>query len=355
MNKEAKQKIEKLLLIAIEKNASDLHVSAKNFPVLRIMGELSFFSEFSEIIPEESKEMAFSLMSDEQKKRFLNDKEIDFSYKLNERNRFRVNVFYQRGFVSSSFRFVPKEIKTIEDLNLPDILNNFCEEKQGLVLITGPSSHGKSTTLAALIEKINQNFFRRIITIEDPIEYVFTNNKSVIEQREVHSDTKSFKNGLKSVFRQDPDVIMVGEMRDLETISAAITAAETGHLVLSTLHTNSASESVHRIIDSFPSEQQSQIRIQLASSLLGIISQRLIPRKKGGLVPACEVLLSNSASANTIRENRIHELDLVIETSLSHGMISLDKSLNNLIDKDEISKKDALIYSRNPNKFKKII
>ncbi len=355
MNEEIKQKIEKLLLIAIKKNASDLHISSKNPPVLRIMGQLSFFSEFGEITAEESKDMAFSLMNDEQKSKFLNDKEIDFSYGLNEKSRFRVNVFSQRGSISSSFRFVPTEIKTIEDLNLPYSLNNFCKERQGFVLVTGPSSHGKSTTLAALIEEINQNFFRRIITIEDPIEYVFNNNKSIIEQREIYSDTKSFSRGLKSVFRQDPDVIMVGEMRDPETISAAITAAETGHLVFSTLHTNSAGESIHRIIDSFPSEQQNQIRIQLASSLLGIISQRLIPRKKGGLIPACEILLSNSASANTIRENRIHELNLVIETSSNHGMVSLDKSLNYLVDRDEISKKDALTYSRDPNKFKKTI
>ncbi len=355
MNEKIKQKIEKLLSVAVEKNASDLHISAKNPPVLRIMGELSFFSEFNEITPEESKEMAFSLMSDEQKTRFLNDKEIDFSYELNKRNRFRVNIFSQRESISSSFRFVPTKIKTIEDLNLPHFLNSFCKERQGFILITGPSSHGKSTTLAALIEEINQNFFRRIITIEDPIEYVFSNKKSVIEQREVYSDTKSFSRGLKSVFRQDPDVIMVGEMRDPETISAAITAAETGHLVFSTLHTNSASESIHRIIDSFPSEQQNQIRVQLASSLLGIVSQRLISRKKGGLIPACEILLSNSASANIIRENRIHELNLVIETSSNHGMISLDKSLNSLVDRDEISKKDALTYSRDPNKFKETI
>ncbi len=355
MSRNAKQRIEKLLFIAVESNASDLHISAKNPPIFRVMGELSFFSEFGMISPEESKEMAFCLMSDSQKNQFLKDKEIDFSYELNGKNRFRVNVFFQRGFVSCSFRFIPTEIETIESLNLPNVLKRFCEEKQGLVLITGPSSHGKSTTLAALIQEINQNFFKRIITIEDPIEYVFKDDKCVIDQRELYSDTDSFKRALKSVFRQDPDVIMVGEMRDPETIAATITAAETGHLVFSTLHTNSASESIHRIIDSFPAEQQNQIRSQLAASLLGIISQRLIPRKKGGLIPACEVLFSNSASSNIIRENRIHELDLVIETSSDQGMISLNKSLSDLIDKDEISKENGLSYSRNPNKFKKTL
>ncbi len=353
MENKAKEKIEKLFSVAIERDASDLHISVGKPPTLRIMGELSYFSEFGKVSFDDSKKMALSLMNEDQKNKFSKEKEIDFSYEFNGENRFRVNVFFQRGSVSSSFRLVPTEIKTIEALNLPSSLNKFCEKKQGLVLIAGPSSHGKSTTLAALIERINQNFFKRIITIEDPIEYVFKENKSIIDQREVYSDTESFSRALKSVFRQDPDVIMVGEMRDRETMATTITAAETGHLVLSTLHTNSASESIHRIIDSFPSDQQNQIRSQLSTSLLGIVSQRIIPTKEGGLVPACEILISNSATANIIRENRIHELDLVIETSFNQGMVSLNKSLIELVNKEKISIENASLYSRNPSELKK--
>ena len=353
MVKEINKKIEKLFSEAIEKKASDIHVSVGNYPTLRIMGQLYFFSEFGVIDANDSEEISFALMREEQKKKFLQNKEIDFSYEFKEKYRFRVNVFIQRGCISCSFRFVPTEIETIEELGLPEILNVFCNKKQGLFLVTGPSSHGKSTTLAAMIEKINQNFFRRIITIEDPIEYVFKDNKSIIDQREVYSDTSSFNQALKSIFRQDPDIIMVGEMRDPETIATAITAAETGHLVFSTLHTNSASESIHRIIDSFPGAQQNQIRSQLATSLLGILSQRLIPKKGGGLIPACEILVSNSATANIIRENRVHELDLVIETSSSQGMVSLNKSLVQLIKEDKVEMEDALLYSKNPNEFKK--
>jgi twitching motility protein PilT len=222
-------------------------------------------------------------------------------------------------------------------------------------LITGPSSHGKSTTLAALIDEINHNRDEHIITIEDPIEYIFEPDKSIIDQREVYHDTLSFAQALRSTFRQDPDVIMVGEMRDPETIATAITAAETGHLVFATLHTNSASQSIHRIIDSFPSEQQNQVRAQLSGSLLGVVSQRLVPRIKGGLIPACEIMFNNSAVANLIRENKIHELDLTIETSRGAGMITLNQALANLVKEKEISPKNALIYSLSPSELKRLI
>ncbi len=347
------KKIEDLFQIAIEKKASDLHISVGHPPTLRIMGALNFFTEFGIITPEISKDIVNHLMNENQKEKFSREREVDFSYEFRKEYRFRVNVFVQRGFVSSSFRLISTNVESIEDLNLPPILNKFCEAKQGLVLIVGPSSHGKSTTLAAMIEKINKEFFRRIITIEDPIEYIFKDNKSVIDQREVHHDTSSFKKALKSVFRQDPDIIVVGEMRDPETIATTITAAETGHLVFSTIHTNSASESIHRIIDSFPGSQQNQIRAQLATSLLGVVSQRLVPRRNGGLIPACEILISNSASANIIREGRIHELDLVIETSSQEGMISLNRSLINLVNKDEVLIENALLYSRKPAELKK--
>jgi twitching motility protein PilT len=351
---DAEKITKEILSLAVEKKASDLHISVDHPPTLRIMGKLTAIPETGIITPEFSREIAFYLMNEIQRNKFLEEKEIDFSYDFEEQNRFRVNVFLQRGDVSCSLRLVPTEIKSIEELGLPSVLQMFTKASQGLVLVTGPSSHGKSTTLAALVDRINRDLFRRIITIEDPIEYIFKDKKSIIDQREVYYDTNSFASALKSAFRQDPDIIMVGEMRDPETIATAITAAETGHLVFSTLHTNSASESIHRIIDSFPAFQQNQIRAQLATSLLGIISQRLVPRKAGGLIPACEIMVSNSASANIIREGRVHELDLVIETSASEGMISLNQALADLIQKGEVSVDDALMYSKRPSELKKI-
>jgi twitching motility protein PilT len=354
MSINAEQITKEILSLAVEKRASDLHISVDHPPTLRMMGKLTAVSEIEVITPESSREIAFCLMNEVQRNKFLEDKEIDFSYDFEGKNRFRVNVFLQRGNVSCSLRLVPTEIKSVEELGLPPVLQMFTEASQGLVLVTGPSSHGKSTTLAALVDRINRDLFRRIITIEDPIEYIFQDKKSIIDQREVYYDTNSFASALKSAFRQDPDIIMVGEMRDPETIATAITAAETGHLVFSTLHTNSASESIHRIIDSFPAFQQNQIRAQLATSLLGIVSQRLVPRKTGGLIPACEIMVSNSASANIIREGRVHELDLVIETSASEGMISLNQALADLIQRGEVSVDDALMYSKRPSELKKI-
>jgi len=355
MNEDIRKLTEEILFIATEQKASDLHISVDHCPTLRVMGKLVALKNVGRVDSETAKQIAFYLMNDSQQEKFLREKEIDFSYGFEEKNRFRVNIFFQRGNISCSLRSVSTEIKTIEELNLPGILREFTKRSQGLVLITGPSSHGKSTTLAALIDEINKNYFKRIITIEDPIEYIFQDDRSIIDQREVYYDTNSFRNALKSVFRQDPDVIMVGEMRDPETIATTITAAETGHLVFSTLHTNSAAESVHRIIDSFPAGQQEQIRAQLATSLLGIISQRLLPKREGGLIPACEIMISNSASANIIREGRVHELDLVIETSAKEGMISLNQSLISLVDRGEISPEDAILYSRRPEEFKKNI
>jgi twitching motility protein PilT len=354
MSINAEQITKEILSLAVEKRASDLHISVDHPPTLRMMGKLTAVSEIEVITPESSREIAFCLMNEVQRNKFLEDKEIDFSYDFEGKNRFRVNVFLQRGNVSCSLRLVPTEIKSVEELGLPPVLQMFTEASQGLVLVTGPSSHGKSTTLAALVDRINRDLFRRIITIEDPIEYIFQDKKSIIDQREVYYDTNSFASALKSAFRQDPDIIMVGEMRDPETIATAITAAETGHLVFSTLHTNSASESIHRIIDSFPAFQQNQIRAQLATSLLGIVSQRLVPRKTGGLIPACEIMVSNSASANIIREGRVHELDLVIQTSASEGMISLNQALADLIQRGEVSVDDALMYSKRPSELKKI-
>jgi twitching motility protein PilT len=299
--------------------------------------------------------LAFALLSDEQKQRLLNVKEIDFSYHFEGKARFRVNVFFQKGTISAALRLIPTKIPTIEELNLPSVLHRFTQPSQGFVLLCGPSSQGKSTTLAALIDEINHTRADHIITIEDPIEYVFEDDRAIIDQREVYQDTLSFARALRSTFRQDPDVIMVGEMRDPETISIALSAAETGHLVFSTLHTNSAAQTIHRIVDSFPAEQQSQVRAQLSGSLLGVVSQRLIPRIKGGLIPACEIMITTPAVANLIRENKIHELPMVIETSAEIGMISLNRYLAKLVKAKEISLDSALNYSLDPVELRTLV
>jgi len=340
--------IKKLLKLAIKKRASDLHISVGHPPVLRIVGNLSDIEGEKTVTPKDSQGLAFSLMNSLQQERFLKEKEIDLAYQFEEKVRFRVNAFFQRGYVSIALRIIPSKIRTIEELNLPPILHKFTEASQGFVLITGASSQGKSTTLAALIDEINHQRREHIITIEDPIEYVFEDGKCLIDQREVGVDTPSFARALRSTLREDPDVIMVGEMRDLETISTAITAAETGHLVFATLHTNSASQTIHRAIDVFPPHQQNQIRAQLSGSLLGVVSQRLISSAKKEFVPACEVMLSTHAVANLIRENKIHEIPSVIETSGEMGMIPFNKSLVDLVRKKEISRETALQYSFSP-------
>ncbi len=352
---EIKEKLKRLLNQAVQKEASDLHISVGRHPIIRINGNLQKIREEDPVKSEEAKLMAFELATEEQRERFLKEKEVDFSYQSDDGTRFRVNIFNQKGDISCALRRIPARIKNLEELHLPSSLYDFSKANQGLVLITGPASHGKSTTLAALIDKIDKTRFEHIITIEDPIEYIFKDDKALIDQREVGQDTPSFARALKSVFRQDPDIIMVGEMRDPETIETTITAAETGHLVFSTLHTNSASQTVHRIVDSFPSDQQDQIRAQLSASLLGIVSQRLIPRKSGGLIPACEIMRRNSAVSNLIRENKIHELDIIVETSSNDGMISLNKYLSDLIKNNEITIEDAITYSRNPKSLKKLI
>lgn len=344
-----------LLALTIQQQASDLHISVGHPPTLRVIGRLVPLVKMKKILPEDSQGLAFELMHEDQRQRFLQQKEIDFSYNFEDKDRFRVNIFFQKGNISAALRLIPAKIQTIEELNLSPVLHEFTKPNQGFVLITGPSSHGKSTTLAALIDEINHTRADHIITIEDPIEYIFKDDKCIIDQREVYQDTLSFARALKSTFRQDPNVIMVGEMRDPETISTAITAAETGHLVFATLHTNSASQTIHRIVDSFPPTQQVQIRAQLSGSLLGVVSQRLVPRIRGGLIPACEVMISNAAVANIIRENKIHELDLVIETSAELGMISLNRALADLVKVKEISLKNALIYSLNPAELRKLV
>ncbi|OGI72142.1 type IV pili twitching motility protein PilT, partial [Candidatus Nomurabacteria bacterium RIFCSPHIGHO2_02_FULL_37_45] len=286
--------------------------------------------------------------------KFMENQEADFSYDFRGEARLRGNAFFQKGLMCLVFRLVPK-VRTIKELHLPVILSDLARKKQGFFLVVGPVGQGKSTTLSAMIDLINNEQARNIITIEDPIEHVYIPNKSIINQREVGIDTKDFHVALKSVFREDVNVIMIGEMRTPETIATAVTAAETGHLVLSTLHTNNASQTIDRIIDSFPGEQQDQIRAQLAASLLGIFSQRLIPRITGGLIPAYELLLNNNAVSNLIREKRTHEIDVVIETGSESGMIDLNHSLIDLVRAGEISIENAYQYSLNPKGLERMI
>ena len=348
MNNNYKSELNELLSLTLREHASDLHFSVGHPPVLRMIGRLVPLVKKDILTIQDTEGLAKELLPEEQWKRFLQEKEIDFSYNFEDKARFRVNVFFQSGGISCAFRLIPSEIETIEELNLPAILHQFTKATQGFVLVTGPSSHGKSTTLAALVDEINHTRADHIITIEDPIEYIFKDDWSIIDQREVYRDTPSFARALKSTFRQDPDVIMVGEMRDPETASIAITAAETGHLVFATLHTNSAAQTIHRVVDTFPPQQQQQVRAQLSGSLLGVVSQRLIPRIKGGLIPAYEVMFCTPAISNLIRENKVHEIPLVIETSAAQGMISLNRSLASLVKNREISLENALRYSLNP-------
>ena len=347
--------IKKLLDVVVAQEASDLDISVGHPPNIRITGQLVPLSQEPVITKQDSEALADSIMSEDQKKRLLEQKEADFSYDHGEKGRFRVNVFFQRGSISLALRFIPSKIRTIEELNLPPILHSFTTRPQGLVLVTGASSQGKSTTLAAMLNEINQTRAVHIITIEDPIEYTYPISRAIVEQREIPIDARDFPSALRASLRQNPDVIMVGEMRDLETISTAITAAETGHLVFATLHTNSSAQSIHRIVDIFPAGQQNQIRFQLSSSLLGIISQRLVPRIKGGFIPVCEVLVSNNAVFTLIRENKIHEIPAVIETSAKEGMISTSRAMVDLVRKKEISLKNAIEYASDPNEVRNLL
>jgi twitching motility protein PilT len=348
--------LDKLLTLAIKQRASDVHLSCSRSPIFRIDGILKIITKFRKVSKEEIKAVLKLMLEDEERfSKFLREKEIDFSYQFGEIGRFRGNAYLQNNEPACSLRFIPNEILSIEELNLPAILRFFTKAHQGFVLVTGPSSHGKSTTLAALINEINHSRCDHIITIEDPIEYQFNDDLSIIDQRELYSDTLSFARALRSTFRQDPDVIMVGEMRDPETIATAITAAETGHLVFATLHTNSAPQTIHRIVDNFEGQRQKQIRAQLSASLLGIVSQRLLPKIGGGLVPAVELIFNNSAVANLIRENKIHEIPIIIETSSEEGMVSLNKSLVQLVSQGLVEREVAFRYSLNPDGLKVLL
>ncbi|MCE7936470.1 type IV pilus twitching motility protein PilT [Candidatus Saccharibacteria bacterium CPR2] len=338
-------RIELLLEEVIKKDASDLHLQVALPPMIRIDGALSPIPN-TEVLDEEAVEaLVFSILDEDQKQILLKDKEFDFSFAFGDLGRFRVNAFHERGNLAAALRLIPNKIRTVEELGLPKIVNSFAEYPRGLVLVTGPTGSGKSTTLAALIDRVNNDRPAHIITIEDPIEYTHKSKKGVIVQRELHYDTYSFSAALRSSLRQDPDVVLIGEMRDLETIAAAITIAETGHLVFATLHTNSAAQSIDRMIDVFPPHQQPQIRAQLGNMLMAIASQRLIPAIGGGRVAAAEILVATPAVRNIIREGKSHQLDAVIQTGAEHGMQSMDKTLVQLIHNGTITYDEARNYA----------
>lgn len=350
-----KKELNLLIDLILQEQASDLHLSVGAHPLIRVSGTLIPLVKKPILTDADAKAFARVLMREDQFNRYLTYEEIDFSYENTEGVRFRGNAFYQRGKMGIALRLIPNVIRTFEDLNLPPILESFTQRSQGFFLCVGPVGQGKSTTLAAMINKINTTRAEHIVTIEDPIEYVYQEEKSLIDQREIGIDSKNFETALNATFRQDVDVILVGEMRNKETIGAAVTAAETGHLVYSTLHTNDAAQTINRIVDSFPGDQQDQIRVQLAGSLIAIFSQRLIPHIAGGLVPAYELLINNTAVSNLIRENRIHEIPSVIETGLEQGMIDMNRSLARLVQNGDITVENAFIHSNNPKGLERLI
>jgi twitching motility protein PilT len=350
----ATTRMKKLLEEGIARKASDLHISVGVPPILRIDGRLTPVAGEALLAAQDTRQLAESIMTETQLERLMAKRELDFSFGY-QSMRFRANVFFERGNLAFCLRLIPKDIRTIAELNLPSVIEKFTLPTQGLLLITGPTGHGKTTTLAAMIKHINDTRRTHIVTIEDPIEYLFEHNKSIIQQREIGSDTLSFAKALRSALREDPNIVFLGEMRDFETIEAALTVAETGHLVLATLHTNNAAQTADRIIDVFPPHQQNQARTQLANVLLGIISQRLLPRVSGGRIVATEIMVANSAVRNVIREAKTHQLNNVIQTSAGEGMISLDKVLAELVSKGEITMDEALTWAYDVKSFKMMV
>jgi twitching motility protein PilT len=341
----AQPRIEVLLEEVVKKKASDLHLQVSLPPMLRVDGALMPVSGADPLTDEAVEALIFAILDEDQKQILLKDKEFDFSFAFGDLGRFRVNAFHERGNLAAALRLIPNEMLTVEQLGLPTVVNKFADYPRGLVLVTGPTGSGKSTTLAAMVHKINNERAAHILTIEDPIEYTHKSKKSVVVQREVHYDTYSFSAALRSSLRQDPDVVLIGEMRDLETIAAAITIAETGHLVFATLHTNSAAQSIDRMIDVFPPHQQPQIRSQLSNILMAICSQRLVPVIGGGRIAAAEILIGTPAVRNIIREGKTHQLDAVIQTGAEFGMQSMDKTLVNLIHAGTITYDEARNYA----------
>lgn len=347
--------IQQLLETVIKKDASDLHLVVGQPPMYRVDGDLTAIPGEEILTLEAAQTLIFDLLTSEQKELILVNKELDFSFGLGDVARFRVNAYYQKGYLSASLRLIPSNIKTVEELQLPKSLHNFAKMRQGFVLVTGPTGHGKSTTLASIINEINLDNPMHILTIEDPIEYVYPRGRALVSQRELHLDTHSWDIALRSALREDPNVVLVGEMRDYETIAAALTIAETGHLVFATLHTNSASQTIDRIVDVFPENQQEQVRIQLSNTLAGIVSQRLMPALGGGRVPAVEILIGTPAIRNLIREGKTHQIDSALQTSSEQGMVTLDASLATLIKAGRISEEVGLSYSTRPDQLMRLV
>ncbi|MFA5926322.1 MAG: type IV pilus twitching motility protein PilT [Parcubacteria group bacterium] len=345
-------KFNSYLEMVAQQGASDLHLSVGRPPVVRIDGKLYPVSGEGKLSEQVMINIADTILNEEQRDKLKKERQVDFSVSLGDKARFRANLYYQKGFISAAFRMIPTKIRTLEELGMPPLLYELTKKSQGFVLITGPCGHGKSTTLAALVDNINHSRQDHIITIEDPIEYLFEPDMCIIDQREVFQDAASFHTALRAVFREDADVVMVGEMRDMETISTAITAAETGHLIFATLHTNDAAQTIDRIVDVFPAHQQNQIRLQLAQTLLGIVSQRLVNRVDGGRIPAVEILYNTNAVANLIREGKTHQINLVIQTSREKGMVPLNHSLADLVKMGVISLEEAETYSTNKEELK---
>lgn len=348
-------RIENLLEEVIKKKASDLHLQVGLPPMLRVDGKLIPATDSQTLNETAVEQLVFSILDPDQKQILLKDKEFDFSFAFGDLGRFRVNAYHERGNVAAALRLIPNEILSTEQLGMPAVVNSFADYPRGLVLVTGPTGSGKSTTIAALIDRINDERADHIITIEDPIEYTHTSKKSVVVQREVHYDTYSFSAALRSSLRQDPDVVLIGEMRDLETIAAAITIAETGHLVFATLHTNSAAQSIDRMIDVFPPHQQPQVRSQLSNILMAICSQRLVPAIGGGRIAAAEVLVATPAVRNIIREGKSHQLDAVIQTGADKGMQSMDRTLIGLVKAGTITYDDARMYAVDLEEFERLM
>lgn len=347
-------RIETLLEECVKRNASDLHIQVGLPPILRVDGALTPIAGVAALTEDVVEKLIFATLDSEQREILAKDREFDYSFAFGNMARFRVNAFRERGNLAAAFRLIPNKMPTLSELGLPQVVSTFADFPRGLVLVTGPTGSGKSTTLAALIDKINQEKSVHIITIEDPVEFAHKSKKSVIAQREVHFDTFSFARSLKSVLRQDPDVVLLGEMRDLETMQSALTIAETGHLVFATLHTNSAAQSVDRIIDVFPAEQQQQIRMQLASVLMAVCSQRLIPAIGGGRIAACEIMVANTAVRSIIREGKTHQLDTAIQTGINEGMQTMDRTLAKLVHQGTITYDHALEYAVDPVEFKRL-
>lgn len=347
--------IAQMLQIMIDRNASDLHLLVGVQPMLRLDGRLLPIENTEKLTPEQIEGLVLALMTQEQRDLLTVNKEIDFSYEYSNGDRFRLNAYHEKGSMAAALRLIPRKIENINDLRLPPICHSLAQLRQGFILVTGPTGHGKSTTIAAILESINQNRAEHIVTIEDPIEYVYEPKESIISQRELHADTHSWAVALRSVLREDPDVVLVGEMRDYETIAAALTVAETGHLVLATLHTNSAAQTVDRVIDVFPEHQQAQARMQFANTIEAIISLRLIPAVKGGRIPGAEILLATPAVRNVIREGKTHQIDNIIQTSGDVGMVSLESNLVEWIKRGVISLEAAREYALHPNTLMRLM